>query len=235
MCLITACAMFCSVTFYMLSAHLLSLETQFRDKSEIRNDQNSASDWLIYIFYLHRKYECWQFSLQYLSELWKRLYITLPRLNWFVFHLPIVCEDMMDWKPGKLQSHKIENLCFVNELHLTVHKFFVSTSLNIIHCRFTYWTITSLYKWPYDKWPFYFPSFLSMELSKLMIKLFRKLYRKENRVVLSRLQMKLMNCLKRIFSSWTVTKQKNLSSITADKIKKKFIHRYWLTVSQSEK
>jgi hypothetical protein len=34
------------------------------------------------------------------------------------------------WKPGKLQSHKIEAF-FDVELYLTVHKSFVSTSLNI--------------------------------------------------------------------------------------------------------
>jgi hypothetical protein len=194
-------------------------------------------DWLIYIFYLHMRYtnaDNLVFNIWASHALETTIYYPTP-LELVCFSFTHSLWRLMDWKPGKLQSHKIENLCFVIELHLTVHKFFVSTSLNIIHCRFTYWTITSLYKWPYDKWPFYFPSFLSMELSTLMIKLFRKIYRKENRVVLSRLQMKLMNGLKRIFSSWTVTKQKNLSSITADKIKKKFIQRYWLTVSQSEK
>jgi hypothetical protein len=52
------------------------------------------------------------------------------------------------------QTSKLQNRrpLFDVELYLTVHKFFVSTSLNIIHggCTFhlsyPYWTITSLYK-----------------------------------------------------------------------------------------
>jgi hypothetical protein len=63
----------------------------------------------------------------------------------------IVSQDMMVWKPSKL--HKIEDLnLFDVELCLAVHKFFVSTSLNIIHpgCTFhlsySYWAVTSLYE-----------------------------------------------------------------------------------------
>jgi hypothetical protein len=52
------------------------------------------------------------------------------------------------------QTSKPQNrrLLFDVELYLTVHKSFVSTSLNIIHCGCTfhlsypYWTITSLYE-----------------------------------------------------------------------------------------
>jgi hypothetical protein len=63
---------------------------------------------------------------------------------------------MMIWKPGKFQSHKMEDFCFQLfdvELCLTVQPQSpaVSTSLNIIHrgCTFhisyPYWTVTSLY------------------------------------------------------------------------------------------
>jgi hypothetical protein len=33
----------------------------------------------------------------------------------------IVCQDMLVWKPGKLQSYKIEDLVFDVELFLTMH------------------------------------------------------------------------------------------------------------------
>jgi hypothetical protein len=45
----------------------------------------------------------------------------------------------MFWKPGKLQSYKIEGVCMFDvERYLTMHKSFVSTSLNIIHPRYTF-------------------------------------------------------------------------------------------------
>jgi hypothetical protein len=53
------------------------------------------------------------------------------------------------WQTSKPQDRRP---LFDVELYLTVHKSFVSTSLNIIHrgCTFhlsyPYWTITSLYK-----------------------------------------------------------------------------------------
>jgi hypothetical protein len=50
------------------------------------------------------------------------------------------------WKPGKLQSHKIEDL-FDVELYLTVHKSFVSTQLNIIHRGCTFHL-----RYPYMYW-----------------------------------------------------------------------------------
>ena len=42
----------------------------------------------------------------------------------------IVYQDMMVWKPGKLQSFKIEDRCVI--LYRTVHKSFVSTSFKTL-------------------------------------------------------------------------------------------------------
>ena len=40
----------------------------------------------------------------------------------------MVCQDMVVWKPAKLQSYKIKKALFdVELLYLTVHKSFLST------------------------------------------------------------------------------------------------------------
>jgi hypothetical protein len=59
---------------------------------------------------------------------------------------------MMIWNLCKFQSYKIEELCLMLDCTVTVHKSFVSTSLNIIHrgctihLSYPYWMVTSSYE-----------------------------------------------------------------------------------------
>ena len=75
----------------------------------------------------------WGWGSTFLAIVTSSIYVYM-----YIFHLmsvpltngDLVCQDMMVWKPGKLQrSSKVQNrrASFDVELYLTVHKSFVST------------------------------------------------------------------------------------------------------------